>query len=244
MYLDVIPFVLGPAISEFKRCAKCSEYKTRDQFHKSRNRKDGLYNYCKSCACGDAHQYRKNNPEKKRGADRAYREANRDSIREYQTQYRNNNRESLRKWQRQNYADNREILQRRHKGYIANHPEVRRANWHKRRARKLSLPDTLSTADWRYALDYFGGCCAACGRQPGLWHTLAADHWIPLTSPDCPGTVAWNIVPLCHGNDGCNNQKFNNAAADWLIEKFGPRKGRAILRKIEAFLESRKPDAA
>jgi len=28
--------------------------------------------------------------------------------------------------------------------------------------------------------------------------------------------------------------------SDWLIEKFGKRKGRAILKKIEAYLEERK----
>ena len=114
----------------------------------------------------------------------------------------------------------------------------------RRKARKLNLPDNFTADDWECALNYFRNCCAVCGRQIGLWHRMAADHWIPLTSPDCPGTVAWNMVPLCHGVDGCNNSKKDKPPTDWLIEKFGPRKGRAILKRIEAFLESRKSDAA
>ena len=70
---------------------------------------------------------------------------------------------------------------------------------------------------------------------------MAMDHWIPIVSPDCPGTVPWNIVPLCGGAGGCNNSKSDRNAAEWLIGKFGKRKGRAILRKIEAFLDSRCP---
>jgi hypothetical protein len=61
-------------------------------------------------------------------------------------------------------------------------------------------------------------------------------------SPSCPGTVPWNTVPLCHGVGGCNNQKNDSDATKWLIGKFGKRKGLAILKRIEAFLDSRKPD--
>src|SRR5581483_2176482 len=56
-------------------------------------------------------------------------------------------------------------------------------------ARKRSLPDTFTERDWQRALEYWDYKCAVCGRPRGLWHTLAADHWIPLTAPDCPGTV-------------------------------------------------------
>lgn len=110
----------------------------------------------------------------------------------------------------------------------------------RRRARNLNLPDTLTAAQWERAIEYFNGCCAVCGRQlRDLFstHTVAADHWIPLTDPrpDNPGTVASNIIPLCHGEDGCNNSKGNKDPLEWLTERYGKRKAKTILARIEAY---------
>src|SRR5260221_119478 len=71
--------------------------------------------------------------------------------------------------------------------------------------RKRELPNVFTSQDWRNALEYWGHRCAVCERPRGLWHTLSQDHWIPLSSPDCPGTDPTNILPLCCGTDGCNN---------------------------------------
>ncbi len=32
-----------------KRCSKCKLEKDTNQFHKNKNKKDGLHNYCKEC---------------------------------------------------------------------------------------------------------------------------------------------------------------------------------------------------
>lgn len=85
---------------------------------------------------------------------------------------------------------------------------------------------------------HFGGRCAVCERPPGLWHTIAADHWTPISSPDCPGTVPSNIVPLCHGVDGCNNSKHDRDAAEWLSETRGKRQANKIIARIEGYFES------
>jgi hypothetical protein len=225
-----------------KRCTKCGELKSCDQFSKGGRSKDGLRSQCKSCHA-------------------AYRTANRDSIREYNREYYALNADRLqeyraaradksREWNRANrdkkrqhgrkwYAANIEKVREYHRKYRAASSDMSRVRDQRRNARKHGLPNEFTATDWQHALAHFNGCCAVCGRQPGLWHTLAMDHWIPLTSPDCPGTVPWNIVPLCHGVDGCNNTKFNRDADEWLLDKFGPRKGKAILRRIEAFLDSR-----
>lgn len=113
--------------------------------------------------------------------------------------------------------------------------KVRRQRY---RAKKRALDNTFSQKDWDVAIKYFNGRCAVCGRQPGFQHTLAADHWIPLSSPDCPGTVPMNVIPLCHGQDGCNNSKSNKMPLDWLIQKYGKRKAAKTLRKIEGFFDS------
>jgi hypothetical protein len=113
-----------------------------------------------------------------------------------------------------------------------------------RRARQAQLPDTFTREQWLAALQYFGHKCAACGQPEDFWCRLAPDHWIPLTDPrpDNPGTVATNIVPLCHakGASGrsCNNSKSNKDPEIWLKEKFGVRKAREISRRIHAYFDS------
>jgi predicted RNA-binding Zn-ribbon protein involved in translation (DUF1610 family) len=102
--------------------------------------------------------------------------------------------------------------------------------------RKQSLPRAYTAHDWERTLNYWDHCCAVCERPRGLWHTLAQDHWIPLTSPNCPGTVTWNILPLCHGDDGCNNSKGKKDPAVWLQSKLGKRRANRKLREIAAYI--------
>lgn len=66
------------------------------------------------------------------------------------------------------------------------------------------------------------------------------DHWIALTDSrtDNPGTVVENIIPLCHGWGGCNNNKRNRDAAEWLTKKLGPRKAKKKLAEIQAYFDS------
>lgn len=125
------------------------------------------------------------------------------------------------------------------KEYRKAHREDVRIRKQRRRARQRQLPDTFTTDDWQFALDYFHNCCAVCGRQlKDLFksHTAAMDHWIPLTSPDCPGTISGNIVPLCQGVNGCNNSKGSAEPEVWLLSRFGERIGRKKLDSINVFL--------
>lgn len=108
----------------------------------------------------------------------------------------------------------------------------------RRKARQLGLPDTLTIQQWNHALVYFNHSCAVCGRFIGLWHTIAMDHWMPLSDNNCPGTIAKNIVPLCHGLDGCNNKKRNRNPVEWLTDTYGKRKANKILRRIEQYFNS------
>ena len=171
------------------------------------------------------------NPAKHREQARMSQAKHRERRKEYQSRYQRANKDALREYMRAYlYEWNQSDQGKR---------SIRAAQL-RRRARKRSLPDTFTADDWQAALAHFGGCCAVCGRPPGLWHILAADHWIPLSSPDCPGTVPWNIVPLCHGTGGCNNSKWNRCAGEWLTERFGQRKAAAIQRRVEAFLDSQK----
>jgi ribosomal protein L37AE/L43A len=103
--------------------------------------------------------------------------------------------------------------------------------------RKQQLPHPFTHHDWERALDYWGNRCAICGRPRGLWHTLAQDHWVPLTHVACPGTTADNILPLCHGEGGCNNSKGKKEPELWLKEKLGPRRAKKKLYEIVTYFD-------
>lgn len=258
------PIVPTPeSANNLKLCAKCGEWKPLDQFNKVASTSEKLRGTCKKCSAKRDLEYARSHPEKSRDRQRRYRDAHPDKVRERKRQYAKANQERARerghRWHLQNPESRRERYLRwkqnnpekyreRREKYRRNNPDVVRAYHSRRRARKLDLLDSFTAADWQYAVNHFGGHCAVCGQQPGLWHTLAADHWIPLASPDCPGTVAWNIVPLCHatkdGAGGCNNSKGSKPPAEWLAGAFGKRKGRAILKRIERYLESRRPALA
>lgn len=195
---------------------------------------------------------------------------NREKERQRSIKYQNEHREELSRKNAERYRANREKeRQKNAERYIAHRADrIERSNayYHKnqeqcrarnlrhyrqhkpvyilsslrRRARKRSLPDAFSVEDKLFALDYFHYCCAACGRPQGFWHTLAMDHWIPLSNPDCPGTVPENMVPLCHGIGGCNNTKHDKNPEEWLAKYFSKRKAREIARRVQEFFETRK----
>lgn len=156
---------------------------------------------------------------------------------------------------RRQYADNPDPAKERRRQYAQQYPDkvresakATRAKYadktrlrgriimHRYRARKRNLPHTFTRKDWVYCLEFWGNCCAYCGRPAGLWHTLAQDHFIPLSkggayTPD-------NIIPACHGIDGCNNSKSDNDPKEWLENRFGKRKAKAILFRIANYFET------
>lgn len=176
-------------------------------------------------------QWREDNPDYARDYARRYRNDHADRVRITKAKIYQRDGKEIREYQRNYRNNNTDKIQR----YRKSNADKARIHGQRRRARKRNLPDTFTVADWKIALEHFGHACAVCGQ--GLLVLSHQDHWFPISSPDCPGTVPHNMVPLC---STCNTSKQDKMPADWLIDKFGPRKGRAILRKIEAFLESRR----
>jgi hypothetical protein len=201
-----------------RRCTKCGEWKPNslEHFNRDSQKADGVSPYCKDCDYQNTQRWRQENPEKQLAKSRRESAAMTPLRREQRREY-------YRKYARRAVESGRT-----------------KVVFNRRRARKHSLPDTLTHAEWQNALAYFGNCCAVCGRPRGLWHTIAADHWIPLASPNCPGTVKENMIPLCHGIDGCNNSKNDIDPSEWLILKFGKRRAKQILARIQAYFDSLK----
>lgn len=206
-------------------------------------------------------QWRKNNPEKRRAMELRYEASHPEKMQEKRNRERERYQqdpierarkkasgrasyrrhvERRREDARLAYRKNADVKKAGVRKYQAENPHKRKATETRRRARKQNLPDVFTGENWLRALNYFNGCCAVCGRPlRDLFgsHTASADHWIPLASPNCPGTVPTNIVPLCHGEGGCNNTKHASEPTDWLTRAFGKRRAKGILKRIEAYFE-------
>lgn len=222
--------------TSLKRCSKCGvEYpSTPEYFKRDRRISCGLCAQCKNC-------------------DRVYRQANKEYISQKRKRHYQKNREHERETNRRYHDANRaEILERQAKYRKTEafkqskrkhqyRPDVYARELERQRAynaRKRTKGEGLTRLEWFRAIEYFNGCCAVCGRQlHDLFgeHTVSADHWIPFSKGG--SSNADNMVPLCHGIDGCNNSKKDNMPHRWLVRKFGKRKAAEIEVRINAYFE-------
>lgn len=238
---------------------------TPEFFYRTKRSKSGFHAQCKTCSNEATSKWHKDNPDKTKAAQLRYdinhpgerrniskrwRQNNPEKVKEHARRDRQlhheRTRENLKRWRQNNperYRENNAKWRRNNPEKVGRwqkeHPENGRVKTSRYRARKRSLSDTLTPNQWVRCVEYFHGCCAVCGRQANdLFdtHTLAADHWIPLFSPDCPGTVVTNIVPLCHGVGGCNNSKSATNPIKWLKQSY-PKTWRRIFAKIEAYFQ-------
>lgn len=216
-----------------KFCPRCEQVKPIELFSKGKN-KDGRRSWCKTCAA----QYYAENREQAARQWKARYAVRREEIIAYRKNYYIEHRAQENERNHQYYQNRRAAIAKWASQYRRENPHIKKASEHRRMARKRNLPDKFTAEDWQRALEYFGGKCAVCGYEPDEIRKLVPDHWIPIASPDCPGTVPTNIVPLCHGVGGCNNEKRDEVPLNWLIGKFG--KSYAFMKnsQIEAFFSS------
>lgn len=213
---------------DVKFCFRCEECKSILAFSNSSKNADGKRSECKQCRS----DYYFDNHEQATKRIHNYYNQNREHVKAYRrTYYRQNNQHENQR-NRRYYRSNRSRITPQKRHYRRRKPEVKKATEHRRMARKRNLPDTFSDADWLRALEYFGSRCAVCGCPPDDNLKIVPDHWIPLASPDCPGTVPENIVPLCHGVGGCNNEKQHRPPEVWLTRKFGELQAKQKMAEV------------
>lgn len=175
------------------------------------------------------------NPERKKAYSRARNLEKKEEIREYNRLRNAANPEPGIQRSIQWQKDNRERRNARERERHKLHPEMHRTRNARRRARKLGLPDTFTTDQEAFMLSYWHNTCAVCGNQEGFFWQLVADHFVPLSSPECPGTVASNMIPLCDGQGGCNTSKKNKDMQTWLLTKVNSQKAGRILQAIAVY---------
>lgn len=218
-----------------RQCKKCLEWKpaTTEYFRVDRGRVSSL---CKVCSAKAAKNWYISHPEQAILTRKQYQQCHRDEKAAYLKQWKLDNPEYM-KGYRLTHA---ETIRQQCRDWRQRNPEKIRFSVQRRISRRKGLPGTFTDKEWAIALNYFNHRCAVCGRPTGLWHKLVPDHWIPLTyeGSDNPGGVAHNLVPMCHGVGGCNNSKSNKEAHEWVTAKFGKRKAKDIIGRIEAYLEA------
>jgi hypothetical protein len=175
---------------------------------------------------------------------RRWHAAHREEQNMLRIQRRNTHLEEERARDRKRYADDPDGRKQIGKADRIAHPEkfrIRHQQWRRdnpekarehgristmrHRSRMRQLPTTFTQEDANFALQYWSDGCAVCGAKKGFWIGLAFDHWIPVSSPNCPGTVAENMLVLCQAIKGapfgtpcCNQSKHKK------MQKYGSQK--------------------
>jgi len=214
---------------------------TKEFFTPRKNRKDHFQSWCKACLAADQQARRDRDRDAFNAERREYYKNHKESVNAKNAKYRHKDMEKQRRrtkeWRDANPEKSRQSGMLWQTKYPEKKRAINRVILEKRRARKIALPDGFTMLDWQRCLEYFNNCCAACGKPFENNKMTHADHWIPLASPNCPGTIPTNIVPLCGGKGGCNNSKHKKQPLDWLIDKFGEEFAHYKLAEIEAFFE-------
>lgn len=213
-----------------RRCTKCGEWKldTIDYYRKERTQ-------CKKCEV----KYRQDTRGQRAIYQVRHYTENRDRIlAKARAVYHANPDPTVKRtneWRRENI--DRVRVKRR--TLYHNNPHNHQASHQRRRARKLNLPDSWTNTHWLLCLDYWHNTCAVCGGQlRDLFGDIKpnADHWVPLNyrGADNPGTVPGNMICLC---SSCNCSKQHKMPERWLTQRYGVRKAKAIMQRIQDYFD-------
>jgi hypothetical protein len=245
-----------PATKEFFHAARNHSYGLHSKCKECAQAYSAMYRQAnREQILASKKSYREQNRAKVSQQLKSWRLKNTETLAENKRRWREANKEKLSAKKKQDYLNEREIILEKQKLYrqqnielirernrksghrfrqTAHGKAVNRAAQQRRRARKRTLDHDFSSHDWDQALQYW-----VCGRSGDTSNFLAADHWIPLNymDDDNPGTVPWNIIPLCQGESGCNNVKGCKDPVIWLTEKLGEEVAMQKLAEIQAYFE-------
>ncbi len=88
-------------IKEEKKCYRCKETKSLSNFHKDKNKKDGLQGNCKACCGKYSKKYVQNHKEETSSYKRKYYREHEEDIVAYQKKYSKDNQESVQKYRKE-----------------------------------------------------------------------------------------------------------------------------------------------
>ncbi len=185
-----------------------------------------------------ARKYQAKNKERLAEYSRKWYQKNKERLAEYGREYYQKNKEHHAEYGREWRQKNKDKFVELNREYRHNNKEKGRINTSNYRARKRNQPDTFTEAQWIACLDYFNYCCAVCGNQLRdlFGETVPhADHWLPISSDDCPGTIATNMVCLCNH---CNLSKNAIMPNEWLSRHYSKKEAQQIIERIDNYFAS------
>jgi 5-methylcytosine-specific restriction endonuclease McrA len=210
---------------------------TPEYFYGNKASPDGLYSVCKTCRDDISRKWYEANREQKAELSRQWYQRNVEKAREQNRRYNEANKSRRAARAKLYYRTNKQQINEQNRKWRQNNPTKAQMIVERYRARKQSLPDTFTAEQWIACLEYHHYCCAVCGNQlRDLFGSIVphADHWIPLSLDECPGTVAENMVCLC---SDCNLSKNAKMPDIWLRSRVSTRKANEILARIAAYFE-------
>lgn len=199
---------------------KRQQSKSRGQKWRAENREKSLES---------KKQYYWDNREDSLQKSREWRETNQEYARERNRLYNKRNRKKIRARQQQWEDQNRDKINSKRRQQYSVDPISRKAAKLAREARKRELPSDFTVEDYNRMMAYWGGCAIT-----GETENLEIDHWIALNSPDCPGTIPTNMIPL---TVSLNASKQDTDPVEWLVWKFGEAEAFKILQKIQDYFD-------
>ena len=183
-----------------KKCSRCGETKTVDQFSKRARSKDGLNHWCKDCNKAECSRWYADNGEKARAAMADWRATNFEKKKASDSEWAKKNPEKVRaakaKWQKANPEKCRDKLSR----HRSENPDKYRVYNQNRRAMKALSGGRLSHWLSERLFKLQRGKCACCGLPLGDNYHL--DHIMPLA---LGGANEDSNIQLLR--QSCNNQK-------------------------------------
>lgn len=199
----------------FKKCSKCQEVKpaTPEYFHRTSEKKDGLYPSCKVCvrkyhqANKEAlseytRQWRAANPERATATTESWVRKNPEKVyvtqRKYYLAHQEESRQRSRNWRTVNRDKSRQTTSQ----WAKDNPTKRSAKDQRRRARKVGNGGNYTAKEWEDLCELYDYRCLACGEQK----PLTVDHVVPLSKGGTNDID--NIQPLCRN---CNSIKHDKA---------------------------------
>lgn len=230
-----------------KHCSRCNQDfpATEEYFHWSNKAKGKFQSFCKPCYNARSKGFREKYAEKKK----QYYQDKREYFLQRRKVYYYRNPEAKREYSRKYYQEHRIEQLKKQRIYVKRNPEIAKRHAktrdNLRRARLRQLAANFTHQDYVRMMDYWDWSCCVCGQKSGLWHILAQEHWIAVADPrpDNPGTVASNMLPMCHavkgsnGQSGCNNSKRAKDPTEWLTATYGKRKANQIIKRIQDYFE-------
>lgn len=230
------------------RCKDCISNYQRAYYKGNRESRLQYYYDNRERINEKSRQWKQINKDRVKAYQQKWRAENREQIAEQRRSYRRRNKKAIARYQKKWYTKNRTHVKqywqenktrfsKLAKLWRKNNPCKEKAKNQRYRARKRNLPDTFTSDQWLICLEYHNFCCAVCGNQlRDLFGEIEphADHWIPIASNECLGTVIDNMICLCNK---CNQSKGAKMPDEWLIEQYGKRKAQTILNRVHAYFE-------